>query len=145
MVAVRQFRPGDIHQVMALARDSLQEDYPPSLFADISNAWPGGFLVAEGPGQVVGFVAAVKTAPMRARILMLAVRPELRLQGIATGLMQSFINECGLNGHRIIELEVRTSNLPAITFYQKLGFQVLRTVPRFYRDGEDAYKMARTL
>ncbi len=131
--------------MMALARDSLRENYPPSLFLDIQRSWPEGFLVADRNREVLGFLAAVNTAPMRARVLMLAVREDVRQRGIGSQIMKTFENSCGLNGHRTIELEVRVSNLPAITFYQKRGYEVLRTLPRFYRDGEDGYKMARTL
>jgi len=42
-------------------------------------------------------------------------------------------------------LEVRVSNKPAISLYEKLGFKVLRVIRGYYSDGEDAYVMGRQL
>jgi len=42
-------------------------------------------------------------------------------------------------------LEVRGSNLPAVSLYRKMGFEVMRTIRGYYADGEDAYVMARKL
>jgi ribosomal-protein-alanine N-acetyltransferase len=39
-------------------------------------------------------------------------------------------------------LEVRESNLAAITLYKKLGFEIARTIRNYYADGEDAFVMA---
>jgi len=44
-----------------------------------------------------------------------------------------------------VYLEVRVSNTPAISLYEKLGFRVVGRIPRYYSDGEDAYIMARPL
>jgi len=38
-------------------------------------------------------------------------------------------------------LEVRVSNLPAISLYKKLGFEVERIIKGYYADGENAYLM----
>lgn len=42
-----------------------------------------------------------------------------------------------------IYLEVKSSNLVAIKFYEKLGFKVLNQVKSFYRDGTNAFTMQR--
>jgi ribosomal-protein-alanine N-acetyltransferase len=42
-------------------------------------------------------------------------------------------------------LEVRVSNMPAISLYKKLGFKVTRTIHGYYSDGEDAYVMSKEL
>jgi ribosomal-protein-alanine N-acetyltransferase len=49
--------------------------------------------------------------------------------------------ECAKKGVRYLTLEVRKSNLPAIRFYEKMGFQITGEINRFYTDGEDAYRM----
>lgn len=40
-----------------------------------------------------------------------------------------------------ITLEVRVSNVVAVDFYKKFGFEVERQVPKYYNDGEDALIM----
>ena len=41
-------------------------------------------------------------------------------------------------------LQVRASNASAISFYKDLKFEVVKTMPKFYDDGADAYLMKRT-
>jgi ribosomal-protein-alanine N-acetyltransferase len=42
-------------------------------------------------------------------------------------------------------LEVRISNVAAVGFYRKLGFEVERRIRHYYADGEAAYVMTRKL
>lgn len=141
MFRVRPFSAKDMPAVSALVRNALRENYPTSLYLDIQRWWREGFLVAEDGGGVVGFLAAVVKAPQQARILMLAVFAPLRRQGIGSALMDAFLNSCAMRGLNTIELEVRKSNVEAIQFYTKYGFQVSSRLPKFYTDGEDGYKM----
>ena len=145
MLRVRQFAPQDVPSVAATVRDSLRENYPTSLYLDIHRWWRDGFLVAEEAGAVVGFVAAVVSAPQTARILMLAVYAPWRRRGIGSALMDAFLKECAMRGIRDIELEVRKSNEAAIRFYMRYGFEVTNLLPKFYTDGEDGFKMRRHL
>ena len=128
---------------MNLVGNALRENYPPSLYLDIHGWWREGFIVAENSGQVVGFIASVVHAPGQARVLMLAVDTPYRNQGIGTALMNCFLRECAMRGMKSIELEVRQSNLNAIKFYRRHGFDIVYTLERFYTDGENGYKMIR--
>ena len=144
-VRVRQFSPTDLPDVVGIVKESLRENYPNSLYVDIHRWWREGFLVAEDMGLVVGFLAAVVSAPQQARILMLAVRERVRRQGIGSALIDAFLKECAMRGARSVELEVRKSNEAAIQFYTRYGFQITNVLPRFYTDGEDGFKMRRHL
>ena len=42
-------------------------------------------------------------------------------------------------------LEVRVSNSTAVNLYTKFGFKLTKTIKAYYRDGENAYVMARLL
>jgi len=126
---------------MDLVKASLRENYPPNLYLDIHHWWKEGFLVAENSGQVIGFMACVVNAPGQARVLMLAVDAPHRNQGIGTQLMTTFVRECAVRGMKSIELEVRQSNLAAIRFYKRHGFEITYTLEHFYTDGEGGYKM----
>jgi ribosomal-protein-alanine N-acetyltransferase len=52
----------------------------------------------------------------------LAVRPELRGQGLATRLLEAVMAEAGQMGVQSATLEVRRSNTPALRLYAKAGF-----------------------
>jgi ribosomal-protein-alanine N-acetyltransferase len=144
-VHVRTFIPNDLPAVSSIVRDALRENYPTSIYLDIHKWWREGFLVAMADGHPVGFLAAVIPSDGIARILMLAVTAAYRSRGIGTLLMDHFLKACGMRGLRRIELEVRISNMRAIKFYERYGFGISHTLPKFYTDGEDGYKMYRNL
>jgi len=142
---LRPFSPNDIPAIAAVVRESLRENYPATIYVDIHKWWREGFLVAEEDSRIVGFVAGVSNAPQNARILMLAVQEPYRRRGIGSLLMDAFLRQCAMRAMRTVELEVRVSNVNAVQFYQRYGFQIAGLVPKFYTDGEDGYKMMRHL
>jgi len=145
VLRLRPFSPNDIPAVAGVVRESLRENYSATIYLDIHKWWRDGFIVAENEGRIVGFVAGVNNAPYNTRILMLAVLELHRKRGIGSALMDAFLQQCALRGMRTVELEVRVSNETAIGFYKRYGFQIAGTLPRFYTDGEDGYKMMRHL
>ncbi len=145
MLRLRPFSPNDIPAVANVVRDSLRENYPATIYLDIHKWWRDGFLLAEEDSRVVGFIAGVSNAPQNARILMLGVLAPYQRRGIGHTLMDAFLQQCALRAMRTVELEVRVSNANAIQFYKRYGFQIAGTLPRFYTDGEDGYKMIRHL
>jgi len=142
---IRQFVPGDIQAVTRIVKASLGETYPPSLYITIHNLWPQGFLVVQEGRAVVGFVAAVVSGTKVARVLMLAVSPEHRRRSIGQMLMQALYEACALNGIDTVSLEVRKSNVSALQFYRRLGYDVEGEIKNFYSNGEDAYKLLKVL
>jgi ribosomal-protein-alanine N-acetyltransferase len=137
----RTFATGDLPQVYDLACQSLSENYNPTLFVDLHAYWPEALQVIEEDGAVRGFVFGVAMSRSEARILMLAVDERYRHRGYGTLLLNGFKVECAKRGIINVVLEVRVSNRPAIQFYQHRGFQVVGTIPRYYTNGDDAYRM----
>lgn len=145
MMRLRPFTPSDISGVLKIVSSSMTEKYPPSLFLELHNLWREGFLVCEYFGSVAGFIVGSMSGVSTARILVIAVLKPYQCKGIGTALINEFTNACGMKGISDIELEVRKSNKEAIRFYTKHGYQVIDVIPHFYKDGEDGYKMWRTL
>lgn len=72
----------------------------------------------------------------------LAVRPECQRQGIAQRILESFVHY-GEANLAYITLEVRASNTPAISLYEKLGFQPVGRRKNYYSEvHEDAILMS---
>ncbi len=142
---IRPFIPNDIPAVASIVREALRENYPTSLYLDIHKWWRDGFLVAEMDGHPVGFLAAIVSAENQARILMFAVAAGFRDRGIGTQLMNAFIGNSAQRGIRRLELEVRKSNERGIAFYRRYSFELGFLLPSFYTDGEDGYKMYKSL
>jgi ribosomal-protein-alanine N-acetyltransferase len=144
MVRIRRFNPDrDLLEIAKMANSILNEDYKLSMFTNVHEAWPDGFLIAETDEVYLGSIIAVMIEPEIARILVLVVGERYRRSGIATRLFKAFIQKASLRGAKKITLEVRMSNMPAIEFYRKYKFKIASTIPLYYRDGENAYVMER--
>ena len=77
------------------------------------------------------------------QIMNVATDPLLRRRGYARALLDDVVTAAAGRSQWLI-LEVRRSNLPAISLYQHLGFQSVGVRPRYYADdGEDALVMRR--
>lgn len=94
-------------------------------------------------GGVPAAFACYLVTPGSADLSMIAVGPEYRRRGIGAVLLAhtlSLLPPCGVT--RCL-LEVRSQNLPAITLYQKLGFETLARRPGLYQHpSEDGFLMA---
>ena len=145
MFNVRRVQPQDIFSVITLAFETLPERYNPVIFNQFYESFPEGFLVAEINHIIIGFIIGVKQNPRCARILMLSIHKNYRRQHIGTALLTKFLEEMQNYQINRIELEVRTTNNNAITFYKKHGFIIQDTLPKFYQNGEDAYHMTKVL
>jgi len=84
---------------------------------------PESLLVAEIDGVVVGAVIAGFDG-VRGWIYHLAVSPEHRRRGIATGLMRGAEAALRARGCSKINLQVRASNQSVVAFYLALGYQI---------------------
>lgn len=73
-----------------------------------------------------------------AHILTIAVRTELRGQGIGRWLLLHLLAEARQAGCADVLLEVRPSNEAAIRLYESLGFVIIGRRKRYYPDKEDA-------
>jgi [ribosomal protein S18]-alanine N-acetyltransferase len=72
-------------------------------------------------------------------ILNIAVRPGSRGQGIARALIHEVMRLAKIQEIKTAWLEVRPSNIKAVSLYRSLGFKTTMTRRRYYSDtGEDA-------
>jgi ribosomal-protein-alanine N-acetyltransferase len=76
-----------------------------------------------------------------AHISTIGVRPAYRRQGLGELLLISAIELAQVLDSTIVTLEVRASNLPAQTLYEKYGFTRVGVRKGYYSDREDALIM----
>ncbi len=75
-------------------------------------------------------------------ITTIAVHPNWRRRKLGEWTLLNLIAAVRQHGARLVTLEVRTSNAPAIALYRKLGFEQVGLRRGYYIDtGEDAYLM----
>ena len=79
-------------------------------------------------------------------ICTIAVDEKFRQRKIGKKLLTMLIEEANDRNAKLITLEVRASNAPAISLYEKMGFENLGTRKDFYsKPKEDAYIMTKYL
>ena len=71
------------------------------------------------------------------QIANVAVLPQSRKMGAAFRLVKRIIAVAKENNCQVIMLEVRASNLPAISLYKKSGFEVVGERKDFYKNPKD--------
>jgi [ribosomal protein S18]-alanine N-acetyltransferase len=95
----------------------------------------------DGDIDPAGFLVAWHVAD-ELHVLNIATRPSQRRRGVARLLMQDALAYAARHHIRILLLEVRRSNRPAIKLYRGLGFTALGVRSAYYADnGEDAVEM----
>jgi ribosomal-protein-alanine N-acetyltransferase len=151
--SLRVFTPSDLESVVNINRVCLPENYAPYFFLDTFNNLPQTFIVAEYEGRIVGYIMCRMEHSFsdfkklhfakKGHIISVAVMPDFRRMGVGRALVEHVMSTLSSLSADECYLEVRTSNDSAIELYKKIGFQIARTISRYYYDGSDAYVMAR--
>ena len=103
------------------------------------------FFVAELEGEIAGYIGTYITLD-ECSVANVAVSCRFRRLGIGRSLVEHALKNAADNACSAIYLEVRQSNLPAISLYSSLGFEKLAVRKRFYTEpDEDALVMSRSL
>jgi len=152
---LRKFIPKDLERVVYINRTCLPENYVDQFFIDLYERFPETFIVAEEDGEIVGYIMCRIEMGLsnfgfsgfikKGHIVSLAVMPGYRRKSVGQALVSRAMEGMRFYNARQCFLEVRVTNMPAISLYKKLGFKILRTIRGYYSDGEDAYLMTREL
>jgi ribosomal-protein-alanine N-acetyltransferase len=94
------------------------------------------WLVAEAEGAVVGYVGS-QTVMGETDMMNVAVHPNYRRSGIARMLILELIKALKERESSSLTLEVRASNVPAITLYTNLGFVETGRRRNYYRNPKE--------
>src|SRR5262245_37791540 len=138
-VQVRRLAYSDLPAVISIERRSFPAPWSLAMFV-LELSKPSGIcLAATAGGELLGYLVCSRYDRVW-HVMNVAVSPERRRQGIASGLISRLVAEPG--DELPFTLEVRVSNRDAIAMYEKLGFRSAGVRPRYYQDnGEDALIM----
>ena len=92
-----------------------------------------GFIVAEGGRKNVG------------HIITIDVLPEARRFHVGSDLLKAAEARLLAAGCRGVVLETAVDNTPALLFYKRHGYFVVKTVPNYYSNGVDAFVLQKDL
>mgnify|MGYP001202572723 CR=1 FL=1 len=131
----------DLDQVLEIERKSFSQPWLRQHFIDelnFSYAFP--LSAFDDSGRLLGYICSMQLLD-EGHILNVAVNPDVRGTGVGRMLVQKVLDECSSAGATFVSLEVRESNLSAITLYLKMGFTKVGRRKRYYENSEDALMM----
>ncbi len=141
-ISIRSAEDTDLLAIFRIEKASFSQPWPFAAFERYIDE--PTFLVATDGAKIVGYIVA-DMIPNHGRALGhvkdIAVHPSRRGEGIGRELLKQALSGLRARGTHSVKLEVRASNEPAISLYRDFGFRYLRTIPRYYGDGEDALVM----
>jgi len=139
---VRQMLVSDIDRVYEIVRLSLEEEYAREVFFYFISGWPAGQLVAVNEvGEVIGFLSGARLTSDKVTILLFAVTSKYRRSGAGSRLVEEFRIRAMMDGKHYMQLEVKDTNVSAMSFYKKMGFTAVEYLNSFYIDGGNAVRM----
>lgn len=132
--------------VAALERLCFPNPWSRAMFAEeLDNALSAYLVALDEAGTVVGY-AGLQVILDEGTILNIAVHPDARRCGIASQLLQVFLNFAEGNHLAFLTLEVRASNYDAIALYGSRGFREVGRRKNYYEHPrEDALIMTKEL
>jgi len=150
-IEIRRMTVADLDRVLAISNRLPQAPHWPqsawlnainSQFEPKSSPHRIALVAADSQlGTILGFAVA-SIVPPQAELETMAVVPERQRLGLGERIFQALAAELGAAGVREFVLEVRASNLPALAFYQALGFVKNGLRPGYYTEPiEDAILM----
>ena len=133
---ITNMRPQHVAQVAALEKLCFSDPWSEKSVASELNNPLSLWLVALDGDRVAGYIGS-QTVMDESDMMNVAVHPDYRKQGIATGLIVGLVEELHKKGSRCLTLEVRASNTPAISLYEKLGFRQVGLRKNYYHNPKE--------
>ena len=145
---IRRMKEDDLPAVRAIEGLSFSNPWSDNTFrGEIQNTPVSSpLVVVRRPGEeVVGYIIYWQIRD-DVQVNNIAVHPECRGLGLGEAMMRFAIAKVRAAGAEFMTLEVRQSNVAAVTLYKKLGFEVLGTRKNYYtKPDEDAYVLGLVL
>jgi ribosomal-protein-alanine N-acetyltransferase len=147
-IQLRLARAPDALAMAQMSRDLIETGLgwsydAPKIARLIANADTVALVACDAQG-LAGF-AVMQFGDERAHLVLLAVRPSSRRQGVARRLLAWLLDSARIAGIAELSLELRAGNADARAFYRAMGFSDAGLLPGYYRKREPALRMLRVL
>lgn len=138
---IRKMTMEDVEAVTKIEQECFSLPWSEKSFEDSISREDTIFLVCEEASIVTGYMGMYLSFD-EASVTNVAVSPAFRKKGYGEQLVAVAKEKAKDAGAESIFLEVRVSNIPAISLYKKMGFEELGIRKKFYEHPvEDAIIM----
>lgn len=148
MIDIRLVKDSDLDSFLLIEEECFKNPWnKEQLLYEFHDNPVNKIYVALDGDKLVGFINYMITFNS-ATISQIAVTEKYRKQGIATSLYEKMVStfiKSGDDAVEFITLEVRESNDKALSFYKKMGFDIVNIKKNYYADGENAIYMVKGL
>lgn len=139
MPVIRPMTEEDIKGVAEIEKECFASPWSEKSLSEETENSSAYFFVADITGEIVGYMGTISVFG-ECSVTNIAVKEKHRGKGIASSLLERAILNSIYLDDEFITLEVRKSNTPAISLYEKYGFRKMGERKNFYRlPTEDAY------
>jgi [ribosomal protein S18]-alanine N-acetyltransferase len=143
---VRDYKPEDFESLWRMD----QECFPPGISYSKqelrSFMRPRGsftLVATDAKEELQGFIVAHCGAT--GHVITIDVGPNARRSGVGSLLLRAAEKRMRAARCRAVGLETAVDNVPALSFYKRHGYDVIRTWPRYYSNGVDALVLEKDL
>ena len=142
-LAIEKMTVAHIEEIARLEKECFSSPWSKDgLNAELDNKF-ARFYVAFLDGQIAGYIGSHNVLG-EVYITNVAVFPEFRRNGVSKALVELLVSEMKAENAEFVTLEVRESNLNAISLYEKCGFEKVGKRKDFYeKPREDAVLMTK--
>lgn len=140
-MVIREINEVDVEQIYAIEVESFSSPWSREAVLMEVISPRSHYLVVDVESEIIGYAGLWKIFD-EGHITNIAVKQGYRHKGLGYLLMLELIKYAKINEIGKLTLEVRVSNLAALTLYKKLGFEEAGRRKAFYDDPtEDAIIM----
>ena len=144
-ITVQPMDRSDLDVIIEIENRCFGSPWPAAAFRSAIEDASIDARTAKNDNRIVGYVVACRFG-RRLLIANAAVNPGYRRRGIGRHLLRGALSRGFECGTRQAMLDVRQSNLAAITLYRDLGFEIAGVKRNYYSTpNEDAFSMTKRL
>ena len=122
---IRKFKLEDINRILEIEGQAFPKTaFSREAFLDCADRLSDSFIVVEVGEDIAGYMIF----DMGGHILSMAVKSRFRRMGIGTVMFMHAL-KCA---NKRLQLEVRSKNVGAISFYKRLGMRIAGKITDYY-------------
>jgi ribosomal-protein-alanine N-acetyltransferase len=146
-LTIRKADLSDLKNLITLENKCFETDrIPVRNFRYLLKSHSSTILLIENTDSLLGAAILLeRSTTQKVRIYSFAIDHEHRNKGLAHRLHDACVNFAVQQHCSALTLEVRIDNAPALAFYHKQGYQLIKELSAYYADGMSAACMEKIL